>query len=612
MRVPYGTAGEINVEETSGRRQRELPITKIERCCRDKPFSLVDGNCRCIAEEPDMYDLMIKNAQVIDGTGATAFAGDVAVTGGKIAAVGAAQDGGLSRTACRVIDADGNLLTPGFVDIHTHEDGQVCWDKQVTPSCWHGVTTVVMGNCRVGFAPVRAGTENALVELMESVEDIPGTALHEGIPWNWETFGEYLDSIDTPYSMDIGAQVPHVALRHYVMGERCYGDATSKDMTQMAALTKQALVDGALGFSTSRFYGHLDKQGNLVPGTHAGADEMLAIGDALSELDHGTIETISDRLNNIEEQDWIEDLARRTGRPLTLLVSSNVGPGVWDFAERLNQEGVEIRPQIGARPASILMSLEGTVNPMRQFPAFSEIKGLPVAEQRRRLREPEFRAKVMCDEPKIARFPDTQRMISSWDLMYVLPKDLSYEPDFEDSIAGIAAAQGIGVREALMDAMADGRPILYLIGHYPGNLEKPRSGIAHPNSVFGLSDGGAHCGVLCDASMPTYMLAYMSRDRTKGPTFSLEFTVHKMTQDTARVYGLHDRGVIAPGYKVDLNIIDFEKLSLIDPEMVYDLPAGGKRLIQKAHGYVTTICSGEVTYENGEHTGVLPGRLVRA
>ena len=558
-----------------------------------------------------MLDLIIRNAQIVDGTGADRFIGDVAVAAGQIVDVVAAIDGGIAGEAGQVIDATGKILTPGFVDIHTHYDGQVCWDKEVTPSCWHGVTTIVMGNCGVGFAPVRKGTENALVELMESVEDIPGTALHEGIPWDWESFGEYLDSIDTPYSVDVGAQVPHVAIRHYVMGERCYGDATQDDMNEMAALTKQALRDGALGFSTSRFYGHLDKQGNFVPGTHAGADEMLAIGDAMATLDHGTIEIISDRLNDKQEQDWIEDLARRTGRPVTILVSSNVGPGVWKFAERLNAQGIKLRPQVGARPASILMSLEGTINPMRQFPSFGEIKSLPIDEQRRQLLDPIFRAKVINDTPKVARYADTQKMITSWDLMYVLPTDLSYEPNFDESLAGIAQAQGLHVREALMDAMAAGRPILYLIGDYQGNLEKQRSGIAHENSVFGLSDGGAHCGVLCDASAPTYMLAYMSRDRTKGETFSLEFTVHKMTQDTAEVYGFNDRGVIAPGYKADINIIDFDELALMDPEMVYDLPAGGKRLIQKARGYVATICNGIITYEHGEHTGAKPGRLVR-
>lgn len=558
-----------------------------------------------------MYDLIIRNACIVDGTGADRFAGDVAVTDGIITAVERTDVGGVSGDAKRVIDANGRLLTPGFVDIHTHYDGQVCWDKQVTPSCWHGVTTIVMGNCGVGFAPVHPGTENALVELMESVEDIPGTALHEGIPWGWETFAEYLQAIDTPYTMDIGSQVPHVALRHYVMGERCYDEATSDDIADMAALTTQALRDGALGFSTSRFYGHIDKAGNVVPGTHADAEELMGLGTAVAEAPHGAIEIISDRLQNEAEQHWIEWIAAKTGRPVTMLVTSNIGMGALEMAERLNQKGLQIRPQVGARPASVLMTLEGTLNPMRQFPAYAEIKRLPFVEQRLMLRDPEFRAKVLADTPKVARFADTARIISAFDEMYVLPTELSYEPDDSDSIAAIAVREGIDCREALMDVMASGRPLLHLIGDYQGDLDVQRECIAHPHSVFGLSDGGAHCGVLCDASMPTYMLAYMSRDRTKGETFSIEFTVNKMTQDTALVYGMTDRGVIANGYRADLNIIDFDNLKLLDPEMVYDLPAGGRRLIQKSEGYVATICKGQVTYENGEHTGAMPGRLLR-
>jgi N-acyl-D-amino-acid deacylase len=559
-----------------------------------------------------MHDLIIRNARIIDGTGAPAFMGEVAVADGKIVALARAGEASIAGQARRSIDAGGNLLTPGFVDIHTHYDGQVCWDKQLTPSCWHGVTTIVMGNCGVGFAPVRPGTERELVEIMESVEDIPGTALHEGIPWGWESFAEYLTSIDTPYTMDVGAQVPHVAVRHYVMGARCYEDATAADIAQMAAITKQAMRDGALGFSTSRFYGHFDKHGELVPGTHADGEELKAIGNALAEVGHGSIEIISDRIEDPAEQAWIEWIARRTGRPVTILVTANLGAGVWAMADKLNAQGLHIRPQVGARPASILMSLEGTVNPMRQFPSYQTIRALPLAKQRECLRDPAFRARILADTPKMARDATTATMISTWDKMFILPTDLSYEPSHADSVAGIAAAQGIHVREALMDIMAAGRPLLVLIGDYSGSLEKQHTAIAHPHSVFGLSDGGAHCGVLCDASMPTYMMAYMSRDRIRGPIFPLEFTVHKMTRDTALLYGLTDRGVIAPGFRADLNIIDFDQLALEDPQMVYDLPAGGKRLIQKARGYVATICKGEVTYENGVHTGALPGRLLRA
>ncbi len=554
-----------------------------------------------------MDEVVVTNARIVDGTGRAGFMGDVAINAGRITAVGA-----LGRPAARrVIDADGLLLTPGFVDIHTHFDGQVCWDKQVTPSSWHGVTTVVMGNCGVGFAPVRPGSEDELVQLMESVEDIPGTALHEGIPWGWETFGEYLDAIDTPYTVDVGTQVPHVALRHYVMGKRCYDDATAEDMAAMSAITRQALAAGALGFSTSRFYGHIDKAGNLIPGTNATADEMVAIAEAFVGLDHGTIEILSDHLDDAAELAWIEHIARLTGRPMTFLIGSNTGSAIWALADRLNGEGLALRPQVGARPASVLMMLEGTLNPMRQFPAYDEIKDRPLDEQRRALLDPTFRAKIVADDAKASRYADTNTMISTWHRMYVLPADLSYEPTYADSIAGIAEVQGLHVREVLMDVMAAGRPLLFLFGKYQGDLDEQVSAIQREHSVFGLSDGGAHCGVLCDASVPTYMLAYMTRDRVRGATMPVETVVHKMSQDTAQLYGMRDRGVIAPGYRADLNLIDYDALGLEQPEMVYDLPAGGKRLVQRAHGYRATICNGEVTYENGEHTGAYPGRLVR-
>ena len=553
-----------------------------------------------------MYDIIIRNGSIVDGTGSAARVGDVAITDGRIAAVGE-----IDGRARREIDAEGRLVTPGFVDIHTHFDGQVCWDKQLTPSSGHGVTTVVMGNCGVGFAPVRPGTETELIELMEAVEDIPGTALHDGIPWGWESFAEYLDAIDTPYSLDVGAQVPHVAVRHYVMGERCYDDATAEDILAMARVVREGLTAGALGFSTSRFYGHLDKAGNEVPGTSASADEMMAIGDAFAEAGRGTMEVISDHLDNPVELAWIEHIARRSGRPITTLVTPGTGGGIWDLSSRLGSEGLQIRPQVGARLASVLMTLEGTLNPMRQFPAYDEIKNLPIDEQRRRLRDPEFRARVVADEPKVSWHADTNKMISTWHRMYVLPEDLSYEPGHEDSIAGIAEARGLHVREVLMDVMAGDRPILFLFGKYRGDIEEQRQLIEDERSVFGLSDAGAHCGVLCDAGMPTYLLAYLVRDRTKGPRLGLEPTIRKITRDTALVYGLGDRGMLAPGYRADVNVIDFDALRLHQPRMVHDLPGGGRRLIQTAEGYAATICAGEVTYEHGEHTGAMPGRLIR-
>ena len=555
-----------------------------------------------------MHDLIIRNARIVDGSGAPAFAGEVAVNGTRITAVASQIDG----PARRELDAEGHLLTPGFVDIHTHYDGQVCWDPLLTPSCWHGVTTVVMGNCGMGFAPVHRGREQALIEVMESVEDIPGPVLSAGMPFGWETFAEYLDAIDKPYVMDIGTQVPHVALRHYVMGERSYeNDATREEISAMARLTREALKAGALGFSTSRFYGHLDKHNEFVPGTFASAEELLEIGAVTGELGHGSIEIITDRLHEAAEQSWIEELARRSGRPLLILVTSNMGGEIWELAERCAAAGLEVRPQVGARPASVLMTLESTVNPMRQFPSYKTIRDLSVAAQRERLRDPVFRAQVLADTPKVPRFEDTARMISTWDRMYVLPADLSYEPGYADSLAGIAAARGLHVREALMDVMAEGRPILYLIGNYPESLEPQRTGIEHVRSVVGLSDGGAHCATLCDAGLSTYVLAYYARDRQKGPRLPLEYCVHKMTRDTALAYGLTDRGLLAPGYRADLNIIDFDTLALSAPEMVNDLPAGGRRIIQKASGYRATVCAGEVTFEHGAHTGAMPGRLLR-
>lgn len=468
-----------------------------------------------------------------------------------------------------------------------------------------------MGNCGVGFAPLRPGTQNELVALMESVEDIPGTALHDGIDWNWESFAEYLDAIDTPYSVDIGTQVPHVAVRHYVMGERCYDDASPQDMAAMRDITHDALKAGAMGFSTSRFYGHVDKAGQLVPGTKASADEMKAIGSAFEGLSHGTIEIISDWLKDKDELAWIEHIARTTGRPLTTLMTPGPNP-IWQLADELKQEGLHLRPQVGARPASILMTLEGTINPMRQFPAYREIHNQPIEQRRARLLDPEFRQRVLSEEPILPKNKDAVRFMTDVDSIYVLDAKLSYEPDPEkDSLAAIARATGKHPTEVMMDTMATGIPLLFLFGNYPGNLEAQREAIENPLSVFGLSDGGAHCGVLVDASVPTYMLSYFTRDRTRGPRMSLESVVHKLTQDTAQVYGMHDRGVLAPGYRADINLIDYDALNLHAPEMAYDLPAGGKRLVQKADGYVATICAGEVTYENGEHTGALPGRLMR-
>jgi N-acyl-D-amino-acid deacylase len=553
-----------------------------------------------------MLDLAIRDARVVDGTGKPAFTASVGVAGERIVEVG--DDVGAAH---REIDADGRLVTPGFVDIHTHYDGQVCWDEQLSPSCWHGVTSVVMGNCGVGFAPVRAGDEGCLVELMESVEDIPGSALHEGIPWGWESFDEYLTAIDKPYVMDVGTQVPHVAIRRYVMGDRCYGDANDSDIAKMTALVREALQRGAFGFSTSRYYGHVDKQRNLVPGTRAAAKEMLALGGAFAGLDHGTIELITDQIESDDELAWIEQIIRDTRKTLTITTIPGANK-IWELAESLAAEGLSLRPQVGARPASILMSLEGTINPLAIFPSYKAIRGLPLAERIAHLRDPEFRNKIKNEQPIHHANADARRFTSRYDRMYPLDDALSYEPSQADSVQGIAEATARNPLDVLMDSLASRRPVITFAGGYPGDLTPQFEIVARENSAFGLSDGGAHCGVLCDASVPTYMLAYAARDRTRGEPLPLELVVHKMTQDSAGVYGLRDRGVVAPGQQADLNLIDHDALALEKPEMVYDLPSGGKRLIQKARGYVATIMRGEVTFEHGEATGALPGQLLRA
>ena len=552
-----------------------------------------------------MLDLKITNARLVDGTGAPERDADVGIVDGRITEVGE-----VTGKATRTIDAAGRLVTPGFVDIHTHYDGQVCWDKQVTPSCWHGVTSVVMGNCGVGFAPVHPGDESRLVSLMESVEDIPGSALHTGIPWGWESFAEYLDTIDTPYTLDVGTQVPHAAIRRYVMGDRCYDDATDADMQSMASLTGDALRAGALGFSTSRFYGHVDVDGNLIPGTLAQAREMTTIASAFERLDHGTIEIISDHLNEDDELAWIESIMRQTGRTVTTLAGANSGR-IWEFAERVAGDGLSIRPQVGARPASILMSLDGTINPMKIFPTYREIMREPLEDQIALLHDAAFRERIKADTPIEYRNADARRFTTSYGEMFPLDDALTYEPGPNDSIEGIARRSGKHHLDVLMDAMADRRPVIFFFGGYPGNLERQRSAIEDPRSVFGLSDGGAHCGVLCDASVPTYMLAYFTRDRERGDKLPLPLVVHKMTQDSAGVYGLTDRGLVAPGYLADLNVIDYDALALEPPAMVYDLPGEGKRLIQKARGYAATIKRGKVTFENGEATGEMPGGLIR-
>jgi len=566
-----------------------------------------------------MHDLVIRGGTVVDGSGAPARQADVAIDGERIAAVG--SDVGPGR---REIDARGLLVTPGWVDIHTHYDGQVTWDPHLTPSGWNGVTTLVMGNCGVGFAPVRPGQQDFLIQLMEGVEDIPGTALAEGIRWEWETFPEYLDALERmPRSLDVAAQVPHGAVRAYVMGERGAKNekATPEEIAAMAALVREALEAGALGFSTSRTILHRAKDGELVPGTTAEDEEVLGIGRMLGEVGHGVFEVASDLAPEGEELGWMKRLARETGRPVSFAcLQSPADPDQWRRLLRACEEdaaeGGRLTPQVAQRPAGLLLGWESTAHPFLFHAPWQGVAALPPKERAAKLADPAVRAAFLADHPDLSKLPMAAIMVmAGFHMMFPLGDPPDYEPAPEQSIAAIAAREGKTPREVAYDVMMErgGKGLIYLplIGYANGSLEPIREMMMHPQAVFGLSDGGAHCGLICDASMPTFLLTHWVRDRRRGERIPLERVVEAQTRRTARFYGLDDRGLIAPGMKADVNVIDFERLRIHVPEMVYDLPAAGRRLVQRVDGYKATIQSGVVTYEDGHPTGALPGRLVR-
>ncbi len=563
-----------------------------------------------------MHDLVIRNGTIVDGTGRTRFEGDVGIDGDRLTAVGHVQ-------ACgrREIDARGLLVTPGWVDVHTHYDGQVTWDPLLAPSSWHGVTTLVMGNCGVGFAPVRPGEEDFLIELMEGVEDIPGTALHAGIEWRWESFPQYLDALaEMPRVLDVAAQVPHCALRAYVLGERAHEVELSDDeIAAMARLTAEALRAGAVGFSTSRTILHRSRHG-LVPGTRSPPDELLALGAALGEVGHGVFEMVSDLQGQEPDLSWMCDFARRTGRVLTFaLAQSPLQPGAWRETlariDALAASGLRIAPQVPCRPTGMLFGLQSSLHPFITHPTYrDELAALPHAARVARLHDPAVRARLLGEEPATTN-PIVCALISNWNQIYPLGDPPDYEPEPQTSVAATAATQGRRPEEVVYDWMLerDGRQFLFapLANYVDGNFDALREMMLHPRTVLGLSDGGAHCGLICDASMPTYLLTHWVRDRRRGERIPLEQAVRLQTANTAALWGLTDRGTIEAGKKADLNLIDLDALHLDAPEMVFDLPAGGRRLVQRAKGYRATIVSGEVTFEDGEPTGVRPGRLVR-
>jgi len=573
-----------------------------------------------------MHDLIVRGGTIVDGTGRDPFVGDVAIDDGKVVEVGS-----VDGDARQEIDATGKVVTPGFVDIHTHYDGQATWDSLLTPTAWHGVTTLVMGNCGVGFAPVAPGKQEFLIGLMEGVEDIPGTALHEGITWDWESFPEYLDSLDKrQYAMDIGTQVPHGAVRAYVMGERGAKNepATSEDIAGQAEIVKEAIEAGALGFSMSRTIVHRAVDGEVVPGTHGAEDEIFGIARALGELGEGIVELApagiqgEDMSAPDKEMDWMGRLSKEIQRPVSFaLVQHDVAPRDWkrllDLVDTANADGADLRPQVSARPNTLLIGHQ-SFHPFSFRPTYMEMRDLPLDEKVEQLRKPEVRAKILTEESFYA-IPEmkvvTAMIEEGIDKIFRLGDPPDYEPPPEQSLKAIAEREGRDPFDLLYDWLLelDGKQLLMLtlLNYSDYDLESVREMLEHPRTAFGLGDGGAHCGAICDASMTTSLLSHWVKSRTRGPKLPIQNAVKKMTADTAALYGLNDRGTLEPGKKGDLNVIDLDALENVLPEIANDLPAGAARFIQKARGYEATVVSGEVTFRNGEHTGALPGRLVR-
>jgi N-acyl-D-aspartate/D-glutamate deacylase len=566
-----------------------------------------------------MHDLVIRGGSIIDGTGAPQVAGDIAIDAGRIT-----QVGGKAGAAQRVIDASGAIVTPGWVDVHTHYDGQVTWDPYITPSSWHGVTTAVMGNCGVGFAPVKPDRHDWLIGLMEGVEDIPGSALAEGIQWEWETFAQYMDALARkPLAVDVGTQVPHGALRVYAMGDRGVDEhsvATADDIAAMAAELRAGLRAGALGFSTSRTLIHRGADGKLVPGTFANREELFGIGRVLGEEGHGVFQMTSNHIDMPAETEWMMELARETRRPVLFnLQQIDQAPDLWkSLVARLDEaraQGVPLVGSIPGRPAGVLYGWRASSHPFHFHAAWRDTAALPIEQRIARLRDPQVRAQLLAE---VVNIPDERAafMLRSFNKMYrVDPAAPNYEPAPHEHAAAVAAARGVSPFEVVYDwMMADGGngiiyfPIFNYAYHDFSHLHQL---LQHPSTMISLGDGGAHVGYITDAGLPTFMLTHWTRDRSRGPTLPLEDIVRRQTSHTASVYGLHDRGVLRAGLKADINIIDYAHLSCDAPYMAYDLPAGGKRLLQKARGYVATLVAGQPIYENGEPTGALPGALVR-
>ena len=566
------------------------------------------------------FDLIIRNGTIVDGTGAPRFAGDIAVKDGLIAAVGK-----VSGDAAQEIDAGGNVIAPGWVDIHTHYDGQATWDAEMAPSSWHGVTTVVMGNCGVGFAPAAPDRHEWLISLMEGVEDIPGTALAEGMKWNWETFPEYLDALEAmPRSIDVGTHVPHGAVRAYVLGDREQPGAvpTAEDIEKMSAIVEEGLRAGALGFSTSRTILHKSIDGELVPGTTATAEELIQIGRAMGRVGYGVFEMASDLKRDWNEFEWMGALSRETGLPVTFAALQSIAKEL-PLDEQIsemraqNDNGANIIAQIALRGNGIIMNWRGTVHPFRFKPSWVDISELPWNEQLAHLKDSAFKARLLAEEsvfPQSDILPLLHVIAGVFQLQFGMDDNFNYEPQADETIASLAARAGKSGAEFAYDTLMenDGTGLIYypILNYADGNLNFLEALQNSDDCVNSLSDGGAHCGTICDAASPTFMLQHWVRDRD-GVRISLENAIKRQCRDTARLYGLDDRGILVPGYLADINIIDMGQIKLGRPWLAFDLPAGGKRLLQKADGYVATIKGGEVTFRDGIWTGATPGGLIR-
>jgi N-acyl-D-aspartate/D-glutamate deacylase len=565
-------------------------------------------------------DLVIRNGLVVDGTGAEPLNADIAISGGRIVGFGAVSDRGREE-----IDAKGLVVTPGFVDIHTHYDGQVTWENRLVPSSSHGVTTVLMGNCGVGFAPCRPDQHELLIQLMEGVEDIPHPVLVDGLPWTWESYPDYLDFLATRrYDMDICGYVPHAPVRVFVMGQRGADrdPATDADLRQMARIVRDAVEAGAMGFSTSRTFFHRSSDGRSTPSFAAAEGELMALALALKDAGKGVMQLITDFEDPDQTLSLLRRLVQRSGRPLSVsLLEGTYGPmtlrwhDVLDWAAEATAAGLPIKAQVLSRAIGVMLGHELTLNTFYTCKSYVGLARLPFEERIRELRRPEIRARILAESADPDPTIVLGRLAREFDHIFLLGDPPDYEQPFEQCIAARAGRLGVKPEALVYDLMLerDGRNNLYvtLCNYEYGSLDSSLEMMRHPGAVLGLGDGGAHCGTICDGSYPTFMLTHWVRDRTRGERLPLPVVVKWLSHDTAHAVGLRDRGVIAPGFKADLNLINLERLQLHAPEVAHDLPGGGRRLVQRAEGYAATIVSGAVVYRNGLPTGALPGRLVR-